>query len=188
MLILIVGLPLIPAILIYKIFPNTSIIARGNIGAITWNASGAFAAYVIVLMMIIMSPLMNIILSSANFYKPAWTVEATIHGFNYQYHPTNFKDINVIMRPDMHKISTGKAVLTIPHSDRSDWPIVTFTTTGGSKELDLSTLKENDIEIDYYNKRIVILNPVVIRQVPQVNKPYPPVGQTSYIIPGNSGD
>src|SRR5215469_5170360 len=41
-------LPLVPAILIYRLFPNTPVVAAGPLAGLRTNASGAFAAYLIV--------------------------------------------------------------------------------------------------------------------------------------------
>ena len=40
--------PLIPAILIYKIFPETSVVASGRFSNLKVNSSGAFAAYLVI--------------------------------------------------------------------------------------------------------------------------------------------
>jgi hypothetical protein len=41
-------LPLIPAILIYRLFPDTKVAVSGPLAGLTMKASGAFAAYVII--------------------------------------------------------------------------------------------------------------------------------------------
>src|ERR1700690_2317258 len=43
-------LPLAPSVLIYLIFPNTQVAASGPLAGLTIKASGAFAAYLIVLL------------------------------------------------------------------------------------------------------------------------------------------
>ena len=40
-----VALPLVPAILIYRYFPDTQVVASGPLAGLTVKASGAFAAY-----------------------------------------------------------------------------------------------------------------------------------------------
>ncbi|HCG78397.1 MAG TPA: hypothetical protein DE015_04210 [Oceanospirillales bacterium] len=42
-------IPLVPSILIYKIFPSTSVVASGSFSGLKINSSGAFAAYLITL-------------------------------------------------------------------------------------------------------------------------------------------
>lgn len=176
-LILVVTLPLLPAILIYKIFPNTHIKASGSIGALTWNASGAFAAYMIVLAVIMISPLKKLTSSVGGFYSPTWTVEMEVHGYDSNADPTNFKNIEVLLNPDMHRISEDKVILKIPGLKRSDWPIVQLNVPGGTKKVNLASLKNEDIEIDNYKKYITILAPVEIKQVSTSKNSYPQPGQ-----------
>ncbi len=45
--VLYVVMPLLPSIIIYKLFPNTSVGANGVLGNLKINATGAFAAYII---------------------------------------------------------------------------------------------------------------------------------------------
>ncbi len=44
-------LPMIPAILIYRLFPDTKVGIKGPLGNLTMKASGAFAAYIIVVLL-----------------------------------------------------------------------------------------------------------------------------------------
>ena len=45
-------MPLLPAILIYRLFPNTQVAASGPLAGLTVKASGAFAAYLVVFVFI----------------------------------------------------------------------------------------------------------------------------------------
>jgi hypothetical protein len=175
-LILVICLPLLPAILIYKIFPDTHIQANGSIGALTWNASGAFAAYMIVLSIIMFSPLKQLISTVGGFYSPSWTVEMEIHGYDQQSRPKDFKTIEVVLDPEIHRVSSGVAVLKIPGFRRADWPIAHFNVSGGSKEINLASLKSDEIEIDHYKKHITLLTPVVIKEALSTGKEYPAPG------------
>jgi hypothetical protein len=47
-----VSVPLFPAVLIYNRFPNTPMVAAGLLAGLTINAGGAFAAYLIILLVI----------------------------------------------------------------------------------------------------------------------------------------
>lgn len=179
-LILVVALPLLPAILIYKIFPTTQIKASGTIGALTWNASGAFAAYMIVLAIIMLSPLKQLTSSIGGFYSPTWTIEMEIHGYDSDAKPTKFKNIEVLLNPDMHRISEDKVILKIPGLKRSDWPIVQLNVPGGTRKVNLASLNAEEIEVDNYKKYITILTPIEIKQVLTSKKSYPSPGK-SYI-------
>src|SRR5262249_15307069 len=48
-----VAFPLLPAILIYRLFPNTQVAASGPLAGLTVKAGGAFAAYLIVFLIVI---------------------------------------------------------------------------------------------------------------------------------------
>lgn len=175
-LILVVSLPLLPAILIYKIFPNTNIKASGTIGALTWNASGAFAAYMIVLAVIMLSPLKQLTSAVGGFYSPTWTVEMEIHGYDGEANPAKFDDIDVVLNPDMHRISEDKVILKIPGLKRSEWPIVQLNVDGGTKKVNLASLNADEIDVDYYRKYITLLSPVQIKQVSTSRESYPQPG------------
>ena len=47
-----VGLPLVPAIMIYRYFPETQVFASGPLAGLKVKTSGAFAAYLIVFLCI----------------------------------------------------------------------------------------------------------------------------------------
>ncbi|CCD83778.1 exported protein of unknown function [Bradyrhizobium sp. ORS 285] len=47
-----VALPLLPAILIYRLFPNAPLAASGPLAGLTINTGGAFAAYLIIFLLI----------------------------------------------------------------------------------------------------------------------------------------
>jgi hypothetical protein len=67
--------PLIPSILIYKFFPDTKVGAKGILGNLKINATGAFAAYIIVCTMYIFNvqKVQEIIVGSS---EQTWTVKS----------------------------------------------------------------------------------------------------------------
>ncbi len=176
-LILIVLLPLLPAILIYKIFPNTSIKSSGTIGALTWNASGAFAAYMIVLAVIMLSPLKQLTSVVGGFYSPTWTIEMEVEGYDNNKEPIKLTDIEVLLNPDIHRISEDKIILKIPGLKRSEWPIVQLNIPGGTKKVNLASLKKEEIEINNYKKHVTLLKPITIKRVITSGNAYPQPGQ-----------
>src|SRR6516164_10238338 len=54
LLIIWVGLPLVPAIMIYRYFPETQVFASGPLAGLKVKTSGAFAAYLIVFLCILL--------------------------------------------------------------------------------------------------------------------------------------
>jgi hypothetical protein len=72
-----VSLPLVPAILIYRYFPNTQVAASGPLAGLTVKAGGAFAAYLIVLLLIF--PLVNTIRDVVgSAMRPFWEIRGKV--------------------------------------------------------------------------------------------------------------
>ncbi|GJM08873.1 MAG: hypothetical protein DHS20C11_11490 [Lysobacteraceae bacterium] len=175
-LVIVVLLPMIPAILIYKIFPNTQIAAQGAIKALKWNSSGAFAGYMIILCAIIASPLNRIFDSIGTLYHPTWTVEMEIHGYDSDDRQTTFGDLGVTLEPGLHRVSPNQIQLRIPGLSRSDWPVAHIHAQGAAAQVHLATLEEDELEIDEINKTITVLSPVIVKQVGTVGAHYPAPG------------
>ena len=72
-----VALPLVPAILIYRLFPDTQVAASGPLAGLTVKASGAFAAYLIVFLFIfaLVSPIRDAIGSGM---RPFWEIHRRV--------------------------------------------------------------------------------------------------------------
>lgn len=72
-----VSLPLLPAVLIYRLFPNTSVTTSGPLANLTINASGAFAAYLIVFL--ITMPMANSIKNAiGGAIRPSWEIHGQV--------------------------------------------------------------------------------------------------------------
>jgi hypothetical protein len=72
-----VSLPLLPAVLIYKLFPATQVSAEGPLKGLTIKAGGAFAAYLIVFLLI-----MPVVYTTRNVIggaiRPSWEVHGEV--------------------------------------------------------------------------------------------------------------
>jgi hypothetical protein len=68
--------PLIPAVLIYKLFPKTEVVAKGPFAGLTLNMSGAFAAYFI-LCLLSYSWVDHAYVALSDLKHLAWTVRGT---------------------------------------------------------------------------------------------------------------
>jgi hypothetical protein len=72
-----VALPLLPAILIYRLFPNTQVAASGPLAGLTVKASGAFAGYLIVFVFIF--PLVNMTGDAiGSGVRPFWEITGEV--------------------------------------------------------------------------------------------------------------
>jgi hypothetical protein len=72
-------LPLVPAILIYRLFPDTKVGATGLLGNLKVNSTGAFAAYIVVVILgyFVIRHIQDLISSSAIEHS-AWQVESKV--------------------------------------------------------------------------------------------------------------
>lgn len=70
-------LPLVPAVLIYKLFPNTPVAASGPLAGLTIKTGGAFAAYLIIFLIVV--PLVNKIeYEIGGSIRPSWEVRGEV--------------------------------------------------------------------------------------------------------------
>jgi hypothetical protein len=90
-----VSLPLLPAVLIYRLFPTTSVAASGPLANLTINASGAFAAYLIVFLIIM--PMVNAIQNRiVGELRPSWEIRGQVQLVN-QGKPVSREDLLATM-------------------------------------------------------------------------------------------
>ena len=171
---LFITFPLIPAVLIYKIFPDTQVGATGLLGNLKINATGAFAAYIIVSVMsfFVVQYVQSTITGSST---QTWTVNAKM-----EFVDSNGKIINTGKQKlvDMTKIS-----ITPDQFIRKTPDLVKFMATGEGTNLTISFQQENfegpsidlsqtdsSIKIDV-QKKTIQLGKIVMRQVDQSYTP-----------------
>ena len=130
----------------------------------------------IVLAVIMFSPIKQLTSSIGGFYSPSWTIELEVHGYDQDAKPRKFDNLEVILNPDIHRISSDKIILKIPGLKRSEWPIAHIQVPGGAREINLASLNDNEIDVDNYSKHIKVLTPMEIKQVKTSSNPYPPPG------------
>lgn len=171
LLILITCLPLIPAALIYRLFPKTSIKIKGPFRGLTLNASGAFAAYILILMMIYPLALKNYHLISS-FYYPTWHLEANMLFYDKEGNQQKFRSkdeqINVLLIPETYQVSNGTARILVPWKSGEKLPFIKIEVPGwGEGELNISNMTEGqNYTIDNFKKSIHISDPLIIRESP----------------------
>lgn len=168
LLILVTCLPLIPSALIYRLFPKTSISLKGPFKGLTLNASGAFAAYLLILIIIYPLALKNYHFISA-FYHPTWRVEADMlffdsEGNEEEIHDQN-EDINVLLIPETYQVSDGTVRILVPWRSSEKLPFIKVEVPGwGEGELNISKM---NYTIDNFRKAINLTDPLIIRELPQ---------------------
>ena len=118
-----VSLPLVPAVLIYRYFPDAQVIAGGPLAGLTIKTSGAFAAYLIVLLVI--WPLVNTtkdVIGSE--MRPFWTVHGKVKLIDEHGKPVSGDDLLKTVRfevvPDPMSNSAGSLKLKVPQDTGED--------------------------------------------------------------------
>jgi hypothetical protein len=159
-------LPLVPAILIYLLFPNTSVAVSGPLANLTVRASGAFAAYLVVF---------------AASYPLVQTTKETVGGFQRQFWILEGK-VKLIGANGKETTSTSLLekveLLTNPAPFTHNGDIVILKVIESEGDLPLVTAQVRDfgqrvidlrhasiaIKRDHYLKRIEITEPIIIRE------------------------
>jgi hypothetical protein len=166
-------LPLVPAILIYWLFPNTTVAVSGPLSGLTVKAGGAFAAYMVVF---------------AGSYSLVQTTKETIGGFQRQFWTINglvklvntngqeitsqdlLKKIAVSTKPDPHTVESYHVRLKILEDGEGGFPLVVVQIPQfGEKVIDLKST--TSIDIDSYHKTIALKEPIIIQEFSQI-RPY----------------
>lgn len=162
--------PLIPAILIYKIFPDTQVGAKGLMGNLKINATGAFAAYIItsVMSFFVVQYIQETIKTSNN---QNWTVSTRINYLNSKGKPLN-TDIQKLVEMTQIYIKPDPFIIKSPE-------LIKFNVSAKGREFILSFHQKNfsgptiDIsqedssyKIDEKNKTIHLGN-IVMKQIDQ---------------------
>ncbi len=103
-------IPMIPAVVIYRLFPKNRVSAKGVLSGITINTGGAFAAYLIVVLL--GKPLVDNINNSIHALSSSvWTVKIPLRLVDEEQGPIDqmsawnrLDQINIKLRPDIHRV------------------------------------------------------------------------------------
>ena len=116
-------LPLIPAVLIYWLFPNAAVSIRGIlVPGLTIKAGGAFAAYLTVLLVI--KPWVDeAYIDIGGWLHPAWTITGALRLIDKNgtlAHPGDafFQKIRPKTQPEMNSFGDPTFTITIPEGPR----------------------------------------------------------------------
>jgi hypothetical protein len=176
--VLYVLLPIVPAVLIYRWFPNTKVGVRGPIGTLTVRATGAFAAYVVtvVLGVFLVNNALQLI---RQIPQPTWTLNATVELRDNQDKLINdidlSKTLEVRVMPDV-VVATGNLVrMEIPGGSGKKWPHphVWFYVPGfRGTAFNLEKLCEKE-DVDPYQLSVTIKDPVILKLAHDPDEEYP---------------
>jgi len=118
--------PLIPAVLIYKLFPDTKVSVSGPLSGLTLRAGGAFAAYVITFLLPI-SIMLHFRDTVDSFVTPVWTVTGKLSLVDENGLPVTDPDllngVTIEYFPNLSEEKFGQIKLKVPVSNRQ-WPSI----------------------------------------------------------------
>ena len=162
--------PLIPAWITFKITPSQTLGLRGPLQGMTVRATGAFAAYLIIFV-VFATYLKDGMTIIGALTHPAWRLNAEVKLLDPNDKPRSIphgKRISVTLDPDLHRTLASNRIQLRLADDPSTWPyvILQIPSLGGSDSIDLSGLKESDMDIDHLRKTIMLKNPIVLREFP----------------------
>lgn len=170
-------LPMIPAIVIYRLFPDTKVALSGPFANLTMKSTGAFAAYVVVVSLgfFLIKNTHTII---AGMVQPMWTIKATL-----ELQDTDGKRLDdqsplqyleVFLKPDL-RIKEGNFIkLQVPSTgvSKPEYLINFKLPQFGEKTIDTSQLKSDEINEDSFSRVLRIEKPISIQRARISTSPY----------------
>lgn len=160
--------PLIPAVLIYRLFPDTKVVANGPLAGLTIRAGGAFAAYVIVFLLAY-----PICLKMQEVFggqlRPYWTVKASVVARDDSGQPITYSNfysgMTVSFSPSIQVIAGREVTLKVPmDGEGKEWPRITFNVPGyGGVTIDPEAYR-NSFEVDDFRKTIKIHGEIALER------------------------
>jgi len=160
-------LPLIPAILIYWLFPSTAVAVSGPLSGLTVKAGGAFGAYLIVFAA--SYPLVQGHQATiGGFQRPFWTINGKIVMIDKDGAPVQsnllWDKVEMKTRPQLFAVQSNYLRVSIPE-EGDDLPLLILHIPNvGEGTIDLRDLKsKSDVIVDQYHKTIQLKNPFEIR-------------------------
>ncbi len=170
---LFVLVPIIPAALLYKWFPDTRVSARGVLSKFKINSSGAFAAYIVTVLLgyFVVADIKETVLDLAKSTSPhVWEIRGNLQlqdkDGNKIEEPTLFDRLSFEFKPDFLLQKDGNVQLKIPGPGTGEVPqyfITVNVDNFGQETICLSKLTDDDAEIDEDLHLIKLKKPVVVR-------------------------
>lgn len=167
-------LPLVPAIIIYRMFPGTPVFTSGQIlPNLTVRAGGAFAAYLIIFL--VMIPLTNKTYDTIHGFEiPYWTVHGTAQilakdktNKTKVMDETVLKRVTLNTRPDHFNHDTFTFDIPVAEEIGGRFPrLIVGIDENWQTSIDLNEEREENSlkRDDKFNKEIYLKNPIIIQQ------------------------
>jgi hypothetical protein len=164
LLLIMVSLPLIPAVVIYRLFPNTQVAASGPFSGLTLKSSGAFSAYLIVFLGMVpfASKTFEFVREVAS---PSWRIAGRllVTGPNGKTIPDqNVKgNVQVELDPSNIDMAGGRFEVSVPVLNNSIPKLIFDFGSAGSQVVDVEDRKQFPQDRD--GSKILLRNPVAVR-------------------------
>lgn len=157
-------LPLVPAILIYRLFPDTPVSLSGPFMKLTISASGAFAAYFLTLLasLYLIRPIVQTVRNPPN---SQWTLTGTlrVNDENGREAAVPQQGVVVSVEPSPVRVS-GDTIEADIWRNKSQWPRIRVDVPGfGAKTFTLDPSVMN-FDVDEDNYRIALHEPLIVRR------------------------
>ncbi|MGH6847909.1 MAG: hypothetical protein ACREC0_10870 [Methylocella sp.] len=160
-------LPLVPAVLIYLLFPDTSVAVSGPLANLTVRAGGAFAAYLIVLLVTFQLE-QNGTKFIRDLERPLWTITGTIKFLDKDKKDASNESLlkKVVLRiePDPFMHQTYDIKLRIAEDNPGEFPSLVLVVDDVWKgAIDLNP---DNVKMDDSNRIIKIKSPILVQELP----------------------
>jgi hypothetical protein len=158
--------PLVPAIAIFKIFPDSKVFFKGPFQGLTVRAGGAFAGYVVTFL-IALPMTRGIDDLATRLLKPVWTLEAdvvVIDRDGIEQTLAKYANIfSVTVNPRLYQVGASRVTLNFPLTSDT-WPSMLFEIPEfGAEFFDLKDGKY-EVQRNEITKTIKIEGAVIIRE------------------------
>ena len=157
-------LPVIPAILIYWLFPKNTLTARGVLAGLTVNASGVFGGYLVIFA--VTYPFVHQNQNTIGvFMHPYWTVTGEIKLVSEQtgeevHSELLLGKLNIATKPEIIGNQSFRMRAALPEQDGGiPWLVFTIPSFG-TAVVDIGSASK---EVNYYDKTVHLANAIEIK-------------------------
>jgi hypothetical protein len=161
--------PLVPALLIYWLFPNTPVAVSGPLAGLTVRTGGAFGAYLVVLLLTY-GQLQTTDQSINDLQRQFWTVKGTVQLVDARGNPIMSRQLmdklEIRTRPTAHSIDMHEIKLRIVE-ERDGLPLTVITLPEfGEHKIEWASGKR-----DKFNRTIEFTEPIKFQQQASTTAP-----------------
>jgi len=166
---------MVPAILIYKWFPDTKVGVKGPLGNLTMKATGAFAAYVITVILgfFLVNNTHQLI---AGMVHPTWTVKAKVELRDINNEKINNRELlntlKIGVKPDIVLREENFIQLELPGGEEIRPYLSFYIPNFGKKAICLSDMDSTQVERNEIKKILSFVDPIIIKLAPEYTTNY----------------